>query len=107
MVLISPNRPVKPTGGLGGALAPQLCFRLAVATGSDVLATLHWGVPPRGLRARWLLHVLHFHLLVVDPQVRGSQVLLAALPFPGAVGRAFPAVKKKIKTLTYQYFSPS
>lgn len=93
-VLISPNRPAKPTGGLGGALAPQLRFRLAVAAGGDVLAALHRRVSPRGLRARWLLHVLHFHLLVVDPQVRGSQVLLAALPFPGAVGCAFPGAKK-------------
>lgn len=80
---------------LWGALAAQLRFGLAVADGGDVLAALHGRVPACGVGARWLLHVLHFHLLVVDPQIRGPQVLLAALPFAGAVGRTFPAAKKK------------
>lgn len=83
--------------GLRGALGAQLRFGLAVADGGDVLAALHGRVPPRGVGARRLLHVLHFHLLVVDPQIRGPQVLLAALPFAGAVGRTFPAAKGKEK----------
>lgn len=103
--LISPNLQVKPRQflsllpsepltGLRGALAAQLCFRLAVADGGDVLAALHGGVPSCGVRARWLLDVLHFHLLVVYPQIRRSQVLLAALPFTSAVSCTFPAAKK-------------
>lgn len=83
--------------GLRGALGSQLRFGLAVADGGDVLAALHGRVPPRGVGARRLLHVLHLHLLVVDPQIRGPQVLLAALPLAGAVGRTFPAAKENEK----------
>lgn len=86
--------PLEPLTGLRGALAAQLRFRLAVADGGDVLAALHRGVPSCRVRACRLLDVLHFHLLVVYPQIRGSQVLLAALPFTSAVGCTFPAANK-------------
>lgn len=41
------------------------------------------------------LHVLHLHLLVVDPEVRGPKVLLAALPLAGAVARSLPAQRAR------------
>lgn len=73
-----------------GAFAPHLGFRLAVTDWGELLAALDGGVPPRSVRAWWLLDVLHLHLLMMDPEVRGPQVLLAALPFAHAVGGPFP-----------------
>lgn len=56
----------------------------------ELLATLDGGVPPSRVGACWLLDVFHLHFLMMDPKIRGSQVLLAALPFANTVGGPFP-----------------
>lgn len=73
------------------ALAAYLALWLAVGNLWQVLAGLDGRAVARRSDARGLFHVFHFHLLMVDPKVRRSQVLLAALPLAGAVTCSFPA----------------
>lgn len=61
-----------------------------MADGREVLAALDGGVSRRRVGAWRLLDVFHLHFFVMDPQVRGPEVLLAALPFANAVGGPFP-----------------
>lgn len=61
-----------------------------MADGREVLAALDGGVSCRRVGAWRLLDVFHLHFFVMDPQVRGPEVLLAALPFANAVGGPFP-----------------
>jgi hypothetical protein len=74
---------------MGGAFAPQLGFWLAVADWCEVLATLDGGVPSCRISAWWLLNIFHFHFFMMDPKIRGSEVLLAAFPFAHTVGGPF------------------
>lgn len=60
----------------------------------EVLAGLDGRVADGRGDAGRFLHVLHLHLLVVDPQVRRPQLLLAAFPLPGAVARPLPAAQR-------------
>lgn len=61
-----------------------------MADGREVLAALDGGVSRRRVGAWWLLDIFHLHFFMMDPQVRGPEVLLAALSFANAVGGPFP-----------------
>lgn len=73
------------------AFAAHLALRLAVCHLGEVLAGLDWWIVARRCNAGSFLHILHLHLLMVDPEVRRPQVLLAALPLTGAVACSLPA----------------
>lgn len=61
-----------------------------MADGREVLAALDGGVSRRRVGAWWLLDIFHLHFFMMDPQVRGPEVLLAALSFANTVGGPFP-----------------
>lgn len=77
------------------AFAPHLALWLAVCHLGEVLARLDWWIVARRCDAGSFLHVLHLHLLVVDPEVRRPQVLLAALPLTGTVTCSLPAQRMR------------
>lgn len=61
----------------------------------EVLAGLDGRIMSGRGDAGGFLHVLHLHLLVMDPEVRRSQVLLAALPLAGTMARSLPAQRTR------------
>lgn len=77
------------------ALAANLTLRLAMRDLGKVLAGLHGRIVSGWGNAGSFLHVLHFHFLMMDPEVRRSQVLLTALPLTGTVACSLSAPRMR------------
>lgn len=83
--------PARPDLTWVTALTAHLTLWLAVADGgADLLTALDGWLAAGGGGARGFLHVLHLHLLVMNPEIRRSEVFLTALPLTCAVSRTLP-----------------